>query len=162
MAVLNMTRPDPQTALQRHARDCKVCHSANREEIEADFVAWKSPQKIAKQHGVTTRALLRHAHAFGLLARRDKNVRAALAIIIEQVGKVRVTAQTVVQAVAVLSKINANGQWIDRRETVSLNSLFEKMSQRELLRYAEEGTLPQWFEQTIRKAGLQSRTEEAS
>jgi hypothetical protein len=154
--------PQAQTLLLRHQRDCRVCRHLKREEIEEAFVAWHSPRELAKRFGVTARAVYRHAHAFNLFPRRNRNIRAALGQIIEQVGHVRVTASTIVAAIAVLSKINANGQWVDRRENVSLNRLFDKMSQSELERYARDGTLPQWFERTVRNAGLHSSENEDS
>lgn len=86
-------------------------------------------------------------------------MRAALARIIEQVGHVPVTGQSVVAAIAVLSKINAQGQWIDRSEMVSLNSLFERMSQKELEEYARDGTLPQWFERSVSGSRIHSAAE---
>src|ERR1019366_2231810 len=113
--------------------------------IEADFVSWQSPGELALQYRITRNAIYRHAHAFGLFSRRNRNIRAALGQIIEQAGRFPVTGQSVVAAIAVLSKINAQGQWIDRSEMVSLNSLFERMSQKELEEYARDGTLPQWF-----------------
>ena len=66
----------------------------------------------------------RHAHAFGLVEKRRRNVRAALERIIEHAGEVDVTAQAVVTAVQADAKINAQEQWIDRTEQVNLNELF--------------------------------------
>jgi hypothetical protein len=156
MSVLNMRPAAQQSRLARHQRECRICKHPQREEIKEDFVSWTAPVKLAKQYRVNERALYRHAHALGLFPKRDRNIRAALSQIIEKAGRVRVTGPTIVAAIAVLSKINANGQWIDRRETVSLNSLFDKMSQRELERYARDGTLPQWFENTVRVKQLQA------
>jgi hypothetical protein len=87
----------------------------------------------------------RHAHAFGLFAKRQHNVRAALERIIEHAGDVEVTAASVVAAVQAYSKINAMGQWVDRSETVNLNELFDRMTREELEVYAQDGTLPGWF-----------------
>ena len=64
--------------------------------------------------------MYRHAHAFGLFAKRQRNIRAALERIIEHAGEVEVTSSRVVAAVQAYSKINAAGQWIDRSESVSL------------------------------------------
>jgi hypothetical protein len=95
------------------------------------------------------RTCTRHAHAIGLFERRRRNVRAALERIIEQGGAVEVNASAVVAAVQAYAKINAQGQWIDRSEHVNLNELFERMSRDELEAYAKEGTLPDWFAQTV-------------
>jgi hypothetical protein len=117
-----------------------------REEIEADFVAWESPSKVAKDYRLAHRAALyRHAHAFGLFEKRKRNVQAALERIIEKAGDVEVTASAVVAAVQAYAKINAQGQWIDRTEHVNLNELFEHMTQGELEVYARDGKLPGWF-----------------
>ena len=133
--------------LGRHQRNCSVCGHEQREEIEAGFIGWRSPTTIAEEYGLADRAsVYRHAHALGLFAKRQRNIRAALERIIEKAGEVDVTASAVVAAVQAYSKINAAGQWIDRTEQVSLNDLFDKMSTAELEEYAQSGTVPKWFE----------------
>jgi hypothetical protein len=136
-----------------------VCRHPEHEEIEQDFIAWKSPIDTAARYKIPTRSIYRHAHALDLFSRRNRNIRAALGQIIEHAGRVQVNAQAVVSAVAVLAKLNAAGQWIDRSEMVSLNSLFERMSQKELETYATTGELPQWFSQAASGARLQSAAE---
>lgn len=131
----------------RHQRACSVCAHARREEIEADFIAWRSPALIATEYGLADRtSVYRHAHAFGLFEKRQRNIRAALERIIERAGDVEVTSSAVVSAIQAYSKINAAGQWIDRSEQVNLNQLFERMTNEELEAYAQNGTLPGWFE----------------
>jgi len=49
----------------------------------------------------------------------------------------------------VYGKLNAQGQLIERRETVNLNELFERMTVEEKEAYAKEGKLPDWFTQTV-------------
>ncbi|HKW34451.1 MAG TPA: hypothetical protein VJN92_15680 [Candidatus Acidoferrum sp.] len=145
-----MQRPSKPVNLDRHKRNCTVCAHKKREEIEAEFVAWESPAKLAKDYRLAHRAALyRHAHAFGLFEKRKRNVRAALERLIEKVGDVEVTASAVVAAVQAYAKINAQGQWIDRTEHVSLNELFERMTQVELEVYARDGELPGWFTQAM-------------
>jgi len=51
----------------------------------------------------------------------------------------------VVAAVQAYSKINAQGQWIERSESVNLHALFDRMTTAELEAYAQDGRLPQWF-----------------
>jgi hypothetical protein len=129
-----------------HKRHCKVCKHPNLAEIDRSFIGWEPPSSIARENHFNVRALFRHAHATGLFAKRDTNVRAALSRIIEKGMSLRkVTASAVVQAVAVLSKINAAGKWIDRSQTVNLGDLFERMSDQEMEEYAAHGTLPRWF-----------------
>src|SRR5271168_1482210 len=140
---------DKQVSLGRHQRNCSVCSHPEREEIEADFIAWRSPATIAGEYGLGDRAsVYRHAHALGLFTKRQRNVRAALERIIEKAGEVDVTASAVVSAVQAYAKINAAGEWIDRTETVSMNDLFDRMSTEELEAYAQSGDLPEWFRAT--------------
>jgi hypothetical protein len=134
-------------SLGRHRRHCKICAHAQREDIEADFVAWRSPAVITAEYGLADRtSIYRHAHALGLMQKRRKNIRAALEKIIERADEVDVSASAVVAAVQAYSKINAAGEWIDRTETVSLNDMFDRMSEQELERYAQDGILPAWFQ----------------
>jgi hypothetical protein len=141
-----MGHSEKPVSLGRHQRNCSVCAHAQREEIEADFVAWHSPATIAGDYGIADRAsVYRHAHAVGLFLKRQRNIRAALERIIERAGEVDVTASAVVAAVQAYAKINSAGQWIDRSEQVNLNDLFERMTTQELESYAQDGTLPRWF-----------------
>lgn len=136
--------------LGRHQRNCTVCAHVQRAEIESDFIAWRSPAVIAEEYGLADRtSVYRHAHALGLFAKRQRNIRAALDRIIEKAGEVDVTASAVVAAIQAYAKINVAGQWVDRTEQVSLNELFDKMSTEELETYAQDGTLPPWFEATV-------------
>jgi len=140
-----------RVSLGRHKSGCTVCAHKRRDEIESDFVAWKSPASIADEYGLADRAsVYRHAHAFGLFARRQRNLRSALERIIERADDADVTAAAVVAAVQAYAKINAVGQWIERSEHINVNELFERMSNKELEAYAREGTLPSWFNQTVR------------
>jgi len=135
--------------LGRHASGCRICSHPDRPQIERDFVNWRSPTAIAKAYRFSDRSTVyRHANAFGLFSKRQRNVRAALEKIIEKAGEVEVTAASVVAAVQAYSKINAQGQWVERNETVNLHELFERMTQDELEVYARDGRLPVWFPRT--------------
>jgi hypothetical protein len=134
----------------RHESQCSVCAHPDRQDIERDFVQWKSPIAIAQDYGLADRkTVYLHAHAFGLFQKRDRNIRAALTRIIEKASDVEVTAAAVVAAVQAYAKINAQGQWIERSEHVNLNELFERMTKDELENYARDGKLPDWFTQTV-------------
>ena len=136
--------------LGRHEQNCKICKHPERENIERDFIAWRSPVTIAKEYELSNRATVyRHAHALGLFVKRQRNIRAALERIIERTDDVEVNASAVVAAVVAYSKINSEGRFVERHEQVDLNALFERMSKDELLKYAETGRLPDWFEQTV-------------
>ena len=138
------------TNLGRHSTECRVCAHAQREEIEREFINWRSPAAIAKAYGLRNRAsVYRHAHALGLFAKRQRNVRAALEKIIERASEVEVNAAAVVSAVSAYARINAAGQWVERSERIDLNQLFDRMSAVELDEYAREGKLPEWFSRTV-------------
>ena len=135
--------------LDRHSNACSICTHPNREDIEHDFVAWKSASTIGREYAISDpRKLYRHANALGLYAKRQRNVRSALEKIIEKAGDVEVNAAAVVAAIQAYSKINAQGQWVDRSEHVNLNELFERMSAMELETYTLSGKLPDWFTKT--------------
>jgi hypothetical protein len=129
----------------RHEAQCRICQHAQRLEIEAQFIGWKSPDKIGKTFGICRDSIYRHCRAFNLLEQRRRNLRAALEGMIERSGEVELTSSAVVAAIVAYSKLNSNGQLIERRESLNLNGLFERMSQAELRRYAESGALPAWF-----------------
>jgi hypothetical protein len=133
----------------RHEYHCTICSHSKREEIERALLNWSSPSSISKQYSVSRDSIYRHANALGLMEKRRRNVRAALEKIIEKAGDVEVSATAVVNAVAAYAKINANGQWIERSEHVSLNELFDRMTPQEMENYAATGTLPTWFERTL-------------
>lgn len=135
--------------LERHARDCAICSHKDREQIESEFVAWESPTKLARRFHIPRRSVYRHAHALDLFEKRSRNVRSALEKIIERGCETQIGARGLVAAVEAYSKINSQGQWIDRRELLNLNELFDKMSEDELETYARDGKLPEWFEITI-------------
>ena len=129
-----------------HARSCSVCGHPRREEIEGDFLAWRSPQAIAKEYKLGARtAVYRHARAMGLMDRRYCELRAALGRIIERAGEVPATAWSVVAAVRACAKINAQGKWMEQGETSRTRELLDGMTREELLAYAQDGTIPEWF-----------------
>ena len=95
----------------RHEHGCKVCSHARREEIDRDFINWKSPALIAKEYGLKDRSsVYRHANALDLFAKRQRNVRAALERIIERAYEVEVNAAAVVSAVRTYASINPKFQ----------------------------------------------------
>jgi hypothetical protein len=132
--------------LGRHEAECRICSHERREEIERDFISWRSPAAIAKEYGLKDRSTVyRHAHALNLGPNRQRNVRAALERIIEHAGEVEVNAAAVVSAVGVYARINGSGQLVERSERIDLNQLFERMTATELEAYARDGCLPEWF-----------------
>lgn len=145
----------------RHEQNCGICKHEDRASIERDFIAWRSPAKIAEEYGLRDRSTVyRHAHALSLFAKRQRNIRAALERIIERTDDVEVNASAVVAAVVAYSKINSDGRFIERTERIDLNQLFEKMSKDELEAYAKDGTLPLWFTQTVGQPATPERSQE--
>jgi len=142
----------------RHEFHCRICCHPKREEIDQAFVTWTSPIQIAENYGVSRDSVYRHAHALSLFDKRSRNVRSALERIIEKAGDVEVTAAAVVSAIAAYAKINANGQWVERSETINLNELFDRMTSKEMDHYAKQGTLPAWFEHILGATGSDSRS----
>jgi len=132
-------------SLVRHGAKCSVCAHPQREEIDHAFVDWLSPSRIAKIYKLSRDSIYRHARATGLFARRQKNVRQALEKIIEQASEVKANANSIVAAVTAYARINAMGQWVERRETLNLKEMFDRMTRDELEAYARDGNLPRWF-----------------
>jgi hypothetical protein len=138
--------------LGRHASGCRVCMHPDRQEIENDFVSWKSPAKIATEYNITNRAsIYRHARAFNLGLKRARNVHAALERIIEQVDDVQVNAAAVVQAIGMLARMVEQDKVVERNQAV--NDLLSQMSDQELDAYAKDGTLPDWSTRTVSATG---------
>src|SRR5208337_3893803 len=144
----------------RHERQCRICTHARRADIEEAFVGWVSSARIAKQYGISRDAIYRHAHVFGLMGQRRRNIRAALERIIEKAGEVDVNAAAVVSAASAYARINSRGEWVERTETVNLNALFDRMSQAELEAYAKDGVLPSWFTETLGATATDSQEPE--
>ena len=142
---MTMHKSNPAISLIRHESHCSICAHAQRDDIEQEFVNWTSPTRIAKRYNVSRDSIYRHARAQGLMLKRHRNVRTALEKIIEHASEVKPNANSVVAAVGAYARINALGQWVERSETVSFNELFDRMTREELERYAQDGSLPEWF-----------------
>src|SRR6266566_2801720 len=64
--------PSKLTTQARHEAQCSICSHNDREEIDRSFVHWASSVRLAEEYMVARSTLYRHAHATGLLARRQK------------------------------------------------------------------------------------------
>jgi hypothetical protein len=135
----------------RHESHCSICNHPRRAEIEEAFLFWESASQIAKQFKLTSRLVIyRHVRARGLMEQRNKNIRHAIAAFVERCSRVRPSAAAFVAASVALSKINAQGETVERIQTMNgLDDLFRKMTRGELLHYAESGELPVWFNKTL-------------
>jgi hypothetical protein len=109
--IVKSEAPEPS----RHQRKCSVCRHPERDAIEEAFLHWQSPNEIAIQHDLSDEAsIYRHAHATGLFARRDCNLRFALANFIERVNEIQVvTPGAIVRAVRAYTRISKTGEWVE-------------------------------------------------
>jgi hypothetical protein len=135
--------------LGRHQAQCKVCLSPYREEIEEDWVGWTYPSRIVARYSISRDSLYRHVHALNLFAKRRRNVTMALEKIIERVEFVDVNASAIVSAVKAYAKINSSGQGVEHMQATNPKKLLERMSQQEREAFARDGSLPDWFSNTI-------------
>jgi hypothetical protein len=142
-----MPRTEKTPSLARHAVRCAICRHPARAAIEEKFVEWIPQSRIAREHRVSAVALRRHVKACGdLLARRDANLRSALARYIEHGFSLRPTPTTFVTAIATYGKLDNLGRTIERTQNVnSAQAQFSKMSRAEMLEYARTGNLPEWW-----------------
>ena len=141
----------------RHEYHCTVCLHPRRVEIEEEWVAWGNTSRIAKEYRLSRDSLYRHAHAMGLFAKRQRNIRKALERIIEQAETVDVNASAVVAAIQAYAKINNSGQWVEHVQGTNMNELFDRMTREELDAYARSGALPSWFSTAIGATGGDSQ-----
>jgi hypothetical protein len=141
---------------RRHESHCNICAHPQCEEIEREFISWKSPVKIAAEFKLGDRSsVYRHAHALGLFAERGGNLRLALGRLIERVDEVPVTAGAVVQAIALYARINGRGELIDPGGQERLDDLYAKMNSTEKEAFAKDGTFPSWFPRLAGAKGSQ-------
>jgi hypothetical protein len=143
----------------RHERNCRICHHPCREEIERDFCEWKPLSVISRERKLSRAALYRHLHSTGMFPKRDANIKAVLARMLEAGYRVKPSAAVIVAVVQAYAKINSSGEWIDKTENVNAantKELFSRMNRGEMLRYAETGELPAWWPETLRRAAKDS------
>ena len=98
--------------LALHKAHCAICSHQLREEIDEAFINWRCVSQIAADYSLHRGTLYRHAHATGLFARRERNLRRALGHVIEQAGRVEVNADSIIRAVKIFTHINAHGSWV--------------------------------------------------
>jgi len=116
-------RSRPATeARDPHERNCTICSHPDRDAIEEEFVHWHNPTDIGREYEVGYRAVYRHAHARGLFAVRERNMRFALGRIIERASGVRASADSVLRAIRAYGCLNSKGQWIEPPAHVIVSS----------------------------------------
>jgi len=116
--------PQSQAAinLAAHQSRCRICCDPERGAIEEAFTHWHSTRSIAHDYDVDRRSIYRHAHALNLFAVRDRNLRFALAHIIEDAERVSSSADSVIRAVRAFTCVNTEGRWIDPPAHVIVSS----------------------------------------
>ena len=105
--------PANESRLERHQRCCAICNHDEREEINQEFLDWIHPDDIESHYDVDWRALYRHAHATGLFAARQRNLRAALGHIIEKACWVDPTVDGLLRAMRAYSSLDREGRWTE-------------------------------------------------
>ncbi|MFZ0857765.1 MAG: hypothetical protein WAN10_13020 [Candidatus Acidiferrales bacterium] len=113
-----------ESNLERHSRKCKICNHPDREAIEELFVNWHSPQSIRSQfaiyHPFDWCAIYRHARAAGLYAKRSRNLRAVLDLLLEGATNVPPTAHGVIAAIRAYSCLTEKNQWVEPEKRVRI------------------------------------------
>lgn len=100
--------------LGRHRRRCVVCTHPKRDDIERDFLRWRSPEKLARDYDIADHSsIYRHVHATGLYARRQQTIVAALESIMERSDKDYSSDLDVVRAASAYAHMDESGQWVD-------------------------------------------------
>src|SRR5579864_8383257 len=100
--------------LERHGRRCIICHHPEREDIEEEFVHWRSPTRLAHDYKLGDyRTIYRHARAAGLLLQRRERLHSALDAFVESVDDVTFTGDTILRAMRAYSCIDSHGRWTE-------------------------------------------------
>ncbi|MGB6484649.1 MAG: hypothetical protein WBE86_14275 [Candidatus Acidiferrales bacterium] len=111
-------------SFERHRRKCSVCSHPHREAIEEMFINWHSPESIRVALGayppLDWSAIYRHARATGLYAKRSKNLRAVLDLLLEKAGDVQPTAQGIIAVVRAYSCLTDANQWVEPEKRVHI------------------------------------------
>jgi len=116
--------PQPSNLSPRdhHERHCSICNHEHRDAIEEEFIHWHRAGTTAWSYAVPERAIYRHAHATGLFATRERNLRSALGHIVENASRVKPTADAILRAIRAYSCLNRDGQWTEPPAHVIVSS----------------------------------------
>ena len=116
--------PKPElTPLERHSRKCIICKHPQRESIEEDFLNWGHPDYITKTYRlVDYHTIYRHAQATGLMQQRTMNVRFAVESVLEHSANVVPSADALLRAVRMCTRINNRGEWHEPPSHVIVSS----------------------------------------
>ncbi|MGD0011761.1 MAG: hypothetical protein ABSE93_24880 [Terriglobia bacterium] len=136
---------DGSVNLGRHKAQCTICSSPYRQQIEEAFIGWGSTELIGKKYDVSRDAQYRHAHAFGLFGKRQRNIRVALERIIERADFTPMNGSVIVSAIKAYAKINSEEQVIEQAQGKSPKKLLERLSKEQRESFVRDGSLPDWF-----------------
>ena len=116
--------PQPElTPLERHSRKCIICKHDQRAEIEEDFLQWGHPDSITQTYRlVNYRTIYRHAHATGLMEQRTMNLRFACESVVEHSSAVVPSADALLRAIRMCTRINNRGEWHEPPSHVIVSS----------------------------------------
>lgn len=108
----------------RHARLCTVCNHPERDAIDAEFVRWQSPEKIAADYQIADRSsIYRHAHSTGLFLARRRELPRVLETILESGGNISLESMDVItRAVRAYAHLDENGKWFEPPKTMYILS----------------------------------------
>jgi hypothetical protein len=113
--------PDPSAPpdFSRHPRRCAICSHPDRDVIEADFIRWRSPDRIARDYNLPDRAsVYRHAHYAGLFQRRKREIARVLESFLEASDTCPIeAADIVIRATRLYIRINEHGDWTEAPRT---------------------------------------------
>jgi len=122
----NLSRLGPSAPIdiKRHADQCAICKSEDRQEIEYLFVHWISPGYIVEQFNVRNRmTLYRHMHATGLYELRRRNLRSALDHLIEHAPSTTVSGDCIIRAIRAQSRLSEDGRWSEPVQRVIVSRM---------------------------------------
>jgi hypothetical protein len=116
------SKSHPASARDHHSRHCTICNHPERAAIEEEFIHWHDPSEIGFDYEVGRRAVYRHAHAAGLFARRERNMRFALGHMVQRAMNIKPTSDSILRAIRAYSCLNRRGQWTEPASHVVVSS----------------------------------------
>ena len=116
------SKTHPASARDHHSRHCTICNHPERAAIEEEFIHWHNPSQIGLDYEVGRRSVYRHAHAAGLFARRERNMRFALGHMVQQAMNITPTSESILRAIRAYSCLNHRGQWTEPASHVVVSS----------------------------------------
>ena len=129
--------------LGRHQAQCTICLSPYRQQIEEEWINWRSPGDLEERFKISRYTLYRHAHAQNLFPKRRENVLMALEKIIERVDWTETRCSDVLSAIKLLIKLNGAGQGGKPVEETVPKKVVQPMTPEERQEPVQDGSLPE-------------------